>query len=93
MALNDKLDGCGDPVNPRHNYYIQDTRQFVGNCVMFWRHEGKGYTCDFEEAGVFSGDDPRVHSDRDTDVPWPVMQVRASRVTHVDAQLLNKFKK
>jgi len=88
MPGKEKLDGFGDPINPNHYYYIQDKRQHVGNCVMFWAHEGHGYTCEFEEAGLFLGEDSRVHSDRDTDVPWPVMAVRAARVAHVDAQRL-----
>ena len=89
----DKLDGCGDPIDPKGFYYIQDTRSFVGNAVVFWRAEGKGYTCDFEEAGLYLGDSSEVHSDRDTDVPWPVIPVRASRVTNVNADRLYTFKK
>lgn len=90
--MREKKDGTGKPIDPKLYYYIQDTRQHVGNCVLFWREEGQGYTCEFDEAGMFLGDDSRVTGDRDTDVPWPVMLVRASRVTHVDAQLLYKHK-
>lgn len=86
--MADKLDGFGDPIKPNAYYYIQDKRQFVGNCVMLWRENGAGYTCEFEDAGLFLGEDSRVCSDRDTDVPWPVMAVRAARVEHVDAQKL-----
>lgn len=91
--MRDKLDGCGDPINPDAYYYIQDKRSYVGNAVSFWRENGAGYTCEFEEAGLFLGSDSRVHSDRDTDVPWPVVAVRASRVVNVDAQKLLAFKK
>ena len=30
-------------------YYIQDTRQCVGNSALWWREDG-GYTCDLRQA-------------------------------------------
>lgn len=88
-----KLDGCGNLISPESSYYIQDVRQYEGNSIVFWKHEGHGYTANFQEAGIFMGSDSRVHSDRTTDVPWPVGVVRACRSEHVDAQRLLKHKR
>lgn len=30
-------------------YYIQN-KGFVGNCLLFWRENGSGYTCDLDDA-------------------------------------------
>ena len=35
-------------------YYIQDKRSVVGNCVLWWRKGGAGYTCDVGEAEMFT---------------------------------------
>lgn len=37
-------------------FYIQDTRTVVGNSAMFWRPEGKGYTCNLNEAWKVTGE-------------------------------------
>lgn len=34
-------------------YYVQDTRQIVGNDMMWWAIDGKGYTTDINKAHVF----------------------------------------
>lgn len=31
-------------------YYIQNTHHVVGNCALFWRKDGCGYTCNLDEA-------------------------------------------
>lgn len=76
-----KRDGCGQPISDEAMYYIQDARQIVGNCALWWCHEGAGYTTELDEAGKFSGAFAR--SLRDTDVPWPVRVVESAAVRHV----------
>ena len=66
-------------------FYIQDTRQFVGNSALFWRDGGHGYTCNLDEAW-------RVpvtwKPDRDTDVLRACAEVDALAERHVDVQRL-----
>lgn len=37
-------------------YYVQDTRSVVGNCALWWRENGAGYTCAIDEAGLYRKD-------------------------------------
>ena len=50
-------------------YYVQDSRQFVGNCILWWRKENAGYTTDINDAAIF--EDADLPRNRDSDVPWP----------------------
>lgn len=65
-------------------YYIMDTRQVVGNCVLWWAPKGQGYVCDLNEAGLFE----KGHSSRDTDVEVPEDIAKACAVTHVRVESL-----
>lgn len=85
----EKLDGLGDSIVDDADYYIQDARNTVGNCALWWAVDSKGYTCDLAEAGTYKGSACR--SDRDTDVPWPVDVVRAATVTHVRTEPLRRL--
>ncbi len=62
-------------------YYVQDTRQYVGNCALWWCPDGNGYTTQIDEAGLYTRE--RVMTMRDTDRPWPKDLVDAYTVTHV----------
>ena len=35
-------------------YYLQDTRAIVGNDMLWWAIDGKGYTTDLNKANVFT---------------------------------------
>lgn len=51
-------------------YYIQDSRQFIGNCALFWK-AGGGYTPNIDEAEEFTFDEAmKHHQNRDTDIGW-----------------------
>lgn len=39
---------------PTDLYYIQDSRSYVGNCVVFWGKDGGGYVCDITKAGLYT---------------------------------------
>lgn len=69
-------------------FYVQDTRQYVGNCVLWWRQGKAGYTTKITDAHVFHEDE--LPSLRDTDKPWPVDIVRDSASLRVDFQDLPK---
>ncbi len=83
-------DGTGAPLDDSADYYIQDRRTVIGNCVLWWRPEGKGYACDLLDAGIFKGSECR--NKRDTDVPWPVEMIRRSVTVHVRAERLAEFR-
>lgn len=66
---------------PVHLYYVEDTRQIVGNCVLWWAKESRGYTCELSEAGLYTRE--QVLRMRDTDRPWPREIAEAAVVQHV----------
>lgn len=60
-------------------FYIQDTRQIVGNCVLWWAHNGGGYTIDLEQAGLYTEEQvDQILQSRNTDKAWPQEVVQAS---------------
>jgi len=67
-------------------YYILDSRQVVGNCVMWWRPDGAGYTCDLADAGLYEEGDTR--GSRETDVRVPEEVAKACSYTHVRIERL-----
>ena len=83
-------DGRGKPIDEKAHYYIQDTRQVVGNCALFWRPDGAGYTCDLLDAGVYLGSHAKPGK-RDTDVYWPVEVVRKQTIVHVRVERLREM--
>ena len=76
------LDGTGAPLIDTELYYIQDTRQIIGNCGYWWRPNGDGYCCALSDMGKYPGHKVK-HMSRETDVPWPCAYVEAHTVTHV----------
>lgn len=70
-------------------YLIMDSRSVVGNCALWWRPEGKGYTGEFSEAGVF--DYKSAHAHRETDIPVPFELAEAVAVRHVRVDMLREF--
>lgn len=76
---------------PKSLYYIQDTRQVVGNCAMWWCPKGAGYTCNIAEAGRFT--EAEIEGRRDTDVPWPCEEIDALAIKHVRVEALRAVKR
>lgn len=70
-------------------FYIQDKRQIVGNCLVFWRHEGHGYTTSLVDAWVV---DESWKPWRNTDVLWPKEEIDSIAQLTVDHQRLNRIK-
>lgn len=83
-----KFDGLGIAVDENADYYVQDNRQIVGNCVLWWGVNGSGYVCELEKAGVYKGSE--VVGMRDSDVVWPAALVLASAVRHVRMEPLRR---
>ena len=68
-------------ATPEQLYYVQDTRQIVGNCALWWCPEGLGYTCEIDRAGLYTEDE--VRHMRATDMAWPRELVDRLIVRHV----------
>jgi len=72
-------------------YYLQDTRQYVGNCILFWSKGNAGYTCNLDNAAVFTKEEAyRRHKNRKSDIPRLKSKMDKIALRHVDMQLLNK---
>lgn len=65
-------------------FYVQDKRDYVGNCILWWRENGAGYTTNIEDAGVFTED--TLPKNRETDVPWPKKYIDEHLRKTVDVQ-------
>jgi hypothetical protein len=63
-------------------FFIQDTREYVGNCMLFWRPDGRGYTTDLKRAGRYTRAEYSRRTQRETDVLWPVGYVLKHSVMH-----------
>ena len=73
-------------IEPDELYYLQDNRNYVGNSVLWWAIDSKGYVCDIREAHVFKGRE--LSGNRDTDIPWPKSLIDGLIKHHVDMQTL-----
>ena len=75
-------------------YYMQDSRQAVGNCALWWRTEAQGYTCDIDEAMQFTEKEAMdQHDCRETDIPFLVDDVRKHILHHVRVESLHQIRK
>lgn len=70
-------------------YYVQDTRNVVGNCAMFWAIDGSGYTCDLDKAHVYSEAEIMGIRWRSTDVPRLKSAVDARAPRHCRVDVVN----
>lgn len=60
-------------------YYLQDSRDYVGDYMLFWRKEDRGYTTDPAQAQTYTEDELKRKGLRDTDIPW--------RTSYIDARI------
>lgn len=71
-------------------FYLQDSRQIVGNDMMFWALAG-GYTSDVSKAEVFTREKAqRQHNCRETDIPWPKDYIDGKTRPAVDVQYVRR---
>lgn len=72
-------------------FYLQDSRGYVGNDVLWWAKDGKGYTTDLSKAETYTkGEAQRMHDNRRSDVPWPKSYIDAKTRPAVDMQYIKR---
>lgn len=72
-------------------YYIQDTRSYVGNCIVFWGSNWSGYVTDINKAGLYSEEEAKkICGSRKTDIAWPENYIRKNLQLTCDMQYLTK---
>jgi hypothetical protein len=72
-------------------FYLQDSRGYVGNDVLWWAKGGRGYTTDLSKAEVYSQEDAQAqHNCRESDIPWPKDYIDAKTRPAVDMQYINR---
>jgi hypothetical protein len=71
-------------------YYIQDSRYYVGNCVLFWAMDRHGYTTDIDKAGLYSEEEAvAICKNRDTDIMWSEPYIKGRVQLTCDSQYLD----
>jgi hypothetical protein len=68
-------------------FYLQDSRQTVGNDLLWWCVDGAGYTTDLSRAWVISKEKAMsFNRSRETDIPWPKAYIDERTRPAVDCQ-------
>jgi len=72
-------------------YYLQDSRSFVGNDVLWWAQSGNGYTTDLRKAKIYTREEAQaMHAARPSDIPWPKEYIDGKTRPAVDFQYLSR---
>jgi hypothetical protein len=72
-------------------FYLQDSRSYVGNDVMWWAKNGQGYTTDLRNAELYTFEEAqRQHNSRPSDIPWPKEYIDAKTRPAVDMQYIKR---
>ena len=75
----------------KDQFYLQDSRSYCGNDVMWWAKDGKGYTADLSKACIYTKDEAvRQHKERETDIPWPKSYIDQKTRPAVDMQYISR---
>lgn len=76
----------------KDEYYLCDSRTYVGNSMLFWRKENNGYTTNPDEARVFTEKEAfGQHRERETDIPYYKPFIDNISKKHVDIQDIQKY--
>lgn len=72
-------------------FYLQDSRGYVGNDVLWWAKDGIGYTTDLSKARIYTKDEAqRMHLARTSDIPWPKDYIDGKTRPAVDMQYIKR---
>jgi len=75
-------------LNPERLYYLRDARQVVGNCLLWWGKGRSGYTCNLDNAHLFTESEAySQHKSRASDIPYPKDLIDGLAYRHVDHQV------
>lgn len=70
-------------------YYLQDSRSYVGSNMVWWAKDGQGYTTDLTKAHVYTKAEAiQMHRSRELDIPWPKAYVDEKHRRVVDMQVI-----
>jgi hypothetical protein len=68
----------GVPEGMAGKFYLQNSQGTVGNEMMWWGLDGRGYTTNLNKAHLFTEDEALTQQRcRATDIPWPAEYVRS----------------
>lgn len=73
-------------------FYIQN-RGYCGNCMFWWRADGKGYTLDLDQAWKVTKEQSGKLCRPGIDRAWPVSLVEAAMRRHVSIELLRSLER
>jgi hypothetical protein len=72
-------------------FYLQDSRSYVGSDMLFWAEQGNGYTTDLRKAHVYTkAEAVAKHQSRETDIPWPKTYIDGKTRPAVDMQYVKR---
>lgn len=72
-------------------FYMQDSRGYVGNDVLWWAKGGNGYTTDLSKAEVYGLEQAQqMHNARPSDIPWPKDYIDQKTRPAVDMQYIRR---
>ena len=91
MPVEQIAESANTPTSAADLYYLQDSRSYACEAVIWWRRGGCGYTTDLSDAQVYSREDAiRQALRRPTDVPWLKADIDAIARPVADMQLLKR---
>lgn len=77
----------------KERYYIVCSQDFVGNSIVLWRPNSRGYTIHLEDAGKYTKETAQaICQTRDTDKAYPVDVLDKVSRKHVDGQAMYKIR-
>jgi len=75
-------------------YYLPDSRDYVGNSMLWWKQDKCGYTTDIMKAHIFTEEEAKgQHECRETDIPWEKEYIDSKIKFHIDMQYCDPSEK
>ncbi len=82
-----------EPLTDEPEYYLQDTRGYVGNCPLWWAQNGNGYTTDLRKAHRYTlAEAMSQHRCRESDLPWSCEEIDPLQRPTIDVQDMHKIR-